>query len=188
MDRKTKGKMTVEISNEYEDYSYLLKALEEAKKSHIVQKSNQKVGCVIIKNKKVIGKGFRTTEILQEKPYKDITIHAEHHALNEAGKNAKGATLYSTLEPCAVRSVLPGGWCPPNPCCQLIYEAGISKVVFAKTDKNFGEGGAKYLLERGVKVCMVEIGNDEFEKLINLTIWREDVAKIDKGKTFKYAK
>lgn len=178
----------IQVSKKYEDRQFILEALREAKKSRIVQPSNQKIGAVIVKDGKVVGRGFRETTILQEQPYKDITIHAEHQAIQEAGKNAKGATLYNTLEPCARRSVLPGAWEPPPPCCQLIFEAGIKRVVFVGKDNNFGAGGSEYLLKKGVEVCVVEMDDKEFEDLINLTIWRNDVAELDKGKTFIDAK
>jgi len=174
----------IQVSKKFEDRQFLLEALKEAKNSRVVQPSNQKIGSVLVKDGKVIGRGFRETTVLQESPYKDMTIHAEHKAIMEAGKKANGATLYSTLEPCFKRSILPGAWQPPSPCCQLIYEAGIKKVVFVKQDENFGSGGSEYLLKRGIEVFMVDMDDKEFEALINLKIWRDDVAELDKGKTF----
>lgn len=178
----------LKITNKYEDLQYLLEALDLAKKSQIVQASKRKVGSIIVKDGKIVGEGYRTTKILQEDPYKDITYHAEHIAIMEAGKKAKGATMYCTLEPCACRSILPGSWEPPNPCCQLIYEAGISKVIFPKRDTDVGNGGAEYLLSRGVDVQICNTGVDEFEKLMDNTAWRKDVAELDKGKTYLRAK
>jgi diaminohydroxyphosphoribosylaminopyrimidine deaminase/5-amino-6-(5-phosphoribosylamino)uracil reductase len=174
----------IQVSKKFEDRQFLLEALKEAKNSRVVQSSNQKIGSIIVKNGKIVGRGFRETMVLQENPYKDMTIHAEHKAITEAGNKTKGATIYNTLEPCFKRSVLPGAWHPPSPCCQLIYEAGIKKVVFVKQDENFGGGGSEYLLKRGVEVFMVEMDDKEFENLINLKIWRDDVAKLDEGKTF----
>jgi diaminohydroxyphosphoribosylaminopyrimidine deaminase/5-amino-6-(5-phosphoribosylamino)uracil reductase len=172
-------------TNKYEDLRYLYEALELAGKSEIVQQSKRKVGAVIVKNGKVVGRGSRTTKILQEDPYKDITYHAEHVAILQAGKRAKGATIYCTLEPCACRSVLPGSWEPPDACCKLIYEAGISKVIFPKRDTCVGEGGAEYLMSKGIEVLICETGYEQFENLIDNTPWRKDVAELDKGKTFK---
>jgi len=177
----------IQLSKKYEDRQFLLEALKEAKNSRVVQPSNQKIGAIIVKDGKIVGRGFRETTILQEDPYKDITIHAEHNALIQAGSKAKGATLYNTLEPCFKRSVLPGAWEPPKPCCQLIFEAGIKRVVFCMKDKNFGSGGAEYLLKKGVEVFVVETDSKEFEGLIDLTIWRKDVAELDKDKTFLQA-
>lgn len=174
----------LQITNKFQDLQYLMRALELAKKSEIVQVSKRRVGSIIVKDGKVIGEGYRTTKILQEDPYKDITFHAEHIAIMEAGKRAKGGTIYCTLEPCAARSVLPGSWEPPNPCCQLIYEAGIKRVIFPKRDADVGSGGAEYLLNKGVEVLICNTGVEEFEKLMDNTAWRKDVAELDKGKTY----
>ena len=146
--------------------------------------SRRRVGAIIVKDGKVVGSGYRTTRILQEDPYKDITYHAEHIAIIQAGKKAKGATIYCTLEPCACRSVLPGSWEPPDPCCKLIYNAGIKRVIFPKRDTSVGSGGAEYLISMGVEVCICNTGVEEFEKLMDNTPWRKDVAELDKGKTY----
>ena len=57
------------------------------------------------------------------------TPHAEPQALAKAGKDAKGATLYVTLEPCNHHGKTP-------PCTEAIIKAGIKRVVIAATDKN----------------------------------------------------
>lgn len=173
----------LQVTNKYEDLQYLLEALELSMGSKIVQESKRKVGAIIVKNGKIVGKGYRTTKILQEDPYKDITFHAEHIAIKEAGAKAKGATIYCTLEPCAGRSVLPGAWHPPEPCCKLIADAGIKKVIFPKRDTSVGEGGAEYLLSKGVEVFICNTGVEKFENLMDNTAWRKDVAELDKGKS-----
>lgn len=172
------------VTNKYEDLKYLLEALELSKKSKIIQQSKRMVGAILVKNGKVVGSGYRTTKILQEDPYQDITYHAEHIAILEAGNKSRGATLYCTLEPCAARSILPGGWIPPEPCCKIIADAGIKMVIFPKKDLSVGEGGAEYLLNRGVDVAICNTGVEQFEKLIDNTAWRKDVAELDKGKTY----
>lgn len=174
----------LQITNKYEDLQYLLEALELAMSSKIVQESKRKVGSIIVKNGKIVGSGYRTTKILQEDPYQDITFHAEHIAIKEAGAKAMGATMYCTLEPCAARSVLPGGWHPPDACCKLIYDAGIKTVIFPKRDISVGEGGAEYLLSKGVEVFICNTGVENFEKLMDNTAWRKDVAELDKGKIY----
>lgn len=170
------------VTNKYEDLQYLMEALEVARQSKIIQASKRKVGAVIVKDGKIVGYGYRTTRILQEDPYKDVTFHAEHVAIIEAGENARGATIYCTLEPCAARSVLPGSWEPPDPCCKLIFDSGIARVVFPKRDEAVGAMGAEYLLSKGVDVCICNTSVDDFEKLMDNTPWRKDVAELDKGK------
>lgn len=178
----------METSRKYEDLHFLMEALDESKKSKIIQCGPKKVGAIVVKNGKIVGRGFRTTTILQENPYKDITHHAEHLAINEAGKNAKGATLYCTLEPCAARSILPGSWEPPPPCCELIVEAKIARVVIPKLDDFAGSGGAKYMMDRGINVVFFDTGTDAFEKLVSNIAWRGDVISMETEKIIKPAK
>lgn len=79
---------------------------------------NPSVGCVIVKDNQVIGRGWTQ---LGGRP------HGEVMALAQAGKAAKGATAYVTLEPCAHHGQTP-------PCAEALIEAGIARVVFALND------------------------------------------------------
>ena len=83
-------------------------------------KPNPSVGAVVIKNGMVLGGGFHM---------KAGQEHAEVLALNEAGPDAKGATLYVTLEHCAHHGKTP-------PCVDLIISSGIKRVVVASLDPN----------------------------------------------------
>jgi len=100
---------------------------------------NPNVGCVIVKDGKIVGRGA-TGE--GGRP------HAEAVALAEAGKRAKGATLYTTLEPCAHQS-------DRGPTCSaIIPQAGIVRVVAALKDpdpRTAGQG-IKLLKKAGIKV------------------------------------
>lgn len=72
--------------------------------------------------------------------------HAEVHALRDAGPRARGATLYSTLEPCTHVG-------RTGPCAPVVVEAGISRVVVAAEDPNpLAAGGNAYLRARGLQV------------------------------------
>ena len=91
---------------------------------------NPAVGCVIVKDGRVIARG-RTQD--GGRP------HAEVDALNQAGEAARGATAYVTLEPCSHFGKSP-------PCADAIIAAGISRVVAAVEDPNpevAGQGHAK---------------------------------------------
>src|ERR1041385_3751682 len=99
---------------------------------------NPAVGAVIVKNGVILGRGWTQDG---GRP------HAETEALKRAGKAAKGATLYVTLEPCSHQGKTP-------PCVEAILRAGIARVVSALEDPNpevAGQGYAK-LRERGVVV------------------------------------
>ena len=100
---------------------------------------NPNVGCVIIKNGKLIGRGATGDG---GRP------HAEAAALADAGKQAKGATLYTTLEPCAHAS-------ERGPTCSaIIPKAGSARVVGALKDpdpRTAGQGIAM-LRKAGIEV------------------------------------
>ena len=80
---------------------------------------NPNVGCLIVKDGEIVGRGATAPG---GRP------HAEAVALAQAGKKAKGATLYTTLEPCAHASER-----GPT-CAALIPEAGIARVVIGIKD------------------------------------------------------
>lgn len=80
---------------------------------------NPNVGCVVVRDNRVVGRGWTQPG---GRP------HAEAMALEQAGTLAKGATLYTTLEPCAHLS-------PRGPACSdLIIAATIARVVTALVD------------------------------------------------------
>ena len=108
---------------------------------------NPYVGCVIVKNDKVIGEGFHKKSGLD---------HAEADAFNSLTEDPKGATLYCNLEPC----------CHTNkktaPCCDRIITEGISKVVIANLDPNpeVAGKGVKKLREAGIEVITGILENE----------------------------
>ena len=100
---------------------------------------NPNVGCLIVKDKRVVGRGWTQPG---GRP------HAEAMALAEAGDAARGATVYVTLEPCAHAS-------PRGPACaDLLVAAGPARLVAALTDpdkRTAGEGCAR-LRAAGIEV------------------------------------
>jgi diaminohydroxyphosphoribosylaminopyrimidine deaminase/5-amino-6-(5-phosphoribosylamino)uracil reductase len=88
---------------------------------------NPNVGCVIVKDGRILGRGWTQPG---GRP------HAEAVALDEAGEEARGATLYTTLEPCAHRS----GRGPA--CADLAVASGLSRVVVALADPDSRTNGA----------------------------------------------
>src|SRR5580658_6493958 len=79
---------------------------------------NPAVGCVLVKDGVVVGRGWTQSG---GRP------HAETEALRRAGAAARGASAYVTLEPCAHHGVTP-------PCVDALIEAGVSRVVSACED------------------------------------------------------
>ncbi len=103
-----------------QDVVYMQMALELAEKGQFTTTPNPSVGCVLVKDGIIVGRGFHV---------KAGEAHAEVMALREAGENARGATAYVTLEPCSHFGRTP-------PCAQGLIDAGVVKVVSAMCDPN----------------------------------------------------
>ncbi len=133
-------------------------ALALAKKGEGFTSPNPMVGAVIVKDGKVVGKGYHQAA---------GRAHAEVNAVADAGESAKDATLYVTLEPCNHTGRTP-------PCTEKIVAAGIRRVVAAMTDPNpeVKGGGLDYLKGRGIStlkgVCETEAKrlNEAFIKYV----------------------
>ncbi len=113
-------------------------ALELAQKGRGLVLPNPLVGCVVVKNNQIVGKGYHQ---------KFGEAHAEVNALQDAGSQARGATLYVTLEPCCHTGKTP-------PCTNEILQCGIKKVVIACSDPNplVSGKGIKQLIAAGIEV------------------------------------
>ena len=102
------------------DESYMELALQMAEKAMGQTGINPVVGCVIVKDGRIVGIGTH----LQRGSH-----HAEIHALRMAGDEAEGSTAYVTLEPCSHHGRTP-------PCTDSLIEAGVKRVVIAAVDPN----------------------------------------------------
>lgn len=124
-----------------EKMQYMQHALAAALRCGFVTAPNPRVGCVIVKDDKIIGEGF--TQPAGQ-------AHAEVQALNEAGlkgHDLRGATVYVTLEPCSHFGRTP-------PCADALIRAGVAKVIVAVEDPNplvAGQGMAR-LAAAGIAV------------------------------------
>ena len=133
------------------DDKYFMKmALELAEKGLGFTSPNPMVGAVIVKDGKIVGKGYH--EAVGK-------AHAEINAIYDAKTLAAGGTLYVTLEPCNHTGRTP-------PCTLKIAEAGIKRVVVAMKDPNpdVKGGGMDYLKNKGIDVAF-GICEDEAKKL-----------------------
>lgn len=120
------------------DKYYMGLALDEARKGLGRTSPNPCVGAVVVKAGRIISRGYHK---------KAGTPHAEVHALRSAGAEAKGATMYVTLEPCNHTGKTP-------PCSHAIVEGGVARVVVGMEDPNpLVDGtGIEYLEAHGVEV------------------------------------
>jgi len=121
-----------------DDLRFMQTALRLARRGLGHTSPNPCVGAIVVKGDKIIGQGYHR---------RAGGPHAEIFALAEAGKQAGGADLYVTLEPCCHFGRTP-------PCVNAILQAGIKRVFVAAGDPNpkvRGKGLAK-LQAAGVEV------------------------------------
>lgn len=98
----------------------MARAVQLARLGHYSTSPNPRVGCVLVKEGRIIGEGFH--QVAGEG-------HAEINALAAADTFVKGATAYVTLEPCSHEGKTP-------PCANALLEAGISRLVYGMEDPN----------------------------------------------------
>ena len=132
------------------DKKYMRMAIELAKKGEGAVNPNPLVGAVVVKDGKVVGKGYHR---FFGGP------HAEVYALEEAGKEAFGATIYVTLEPCSHYGKTP-------PCAKKIIDMGIKKCFVGSSDPNpqVAGKGVAMLKKAGIEV-VESVLKDECDKL-----------------------
>tara|TARA_B110000091_G_scaffold214477_1_gene268264 strand:- start:4617 stop:5048 length:432 start_codon:yes stop_codon:yes gene_type:complete len=126
------------------DKAYLKMALEWGKLSHCKRKQ---VGALIVKDRMIISDGFNGTPTgfdncceNEEGVTKWEVLHAEANAILKVAsstQSAKNSTLYITLSPC-------------TQCSKLIHQAGIKRVVYAKSYKD--SSGLDFLEKAGVDI------------------------------------
>lgn len=148
------GMSFVDVDKDYtsEDVYYMTLAINEAKKGSFTTKPNPAVGCVIVKNGLIIGRGFHPKSGLP---------HAEIYALQDAqnqGFDTQGATAYVTLEPCSHTGKTP-------PCADALIKSGILRVVIACLDVNplVSGNGVKKLMDAGVVVTVGVCEKEAYE-------------------------
>src|SRR5262245_61759681 len=120
------------------DTDFIRRTLELARKGAGLVSPGAMVGAVVAKAGKTLGEGFYTYDGLH---------HAEVLALQQAGAAARGATVYTSLEPCSHFGRTP-------PCAEALIHAGVTRVVTAMRDPNPAVDGAglTMLLKAGIDV------------------------------------
>ncbi len=109
-----------------EDRLHMARALELAQLGMYSTPPNPAVGCVLVRDGRVVGEGHHR---------RTGGPHAEVHALEASGEAARGATAYVSLEPCAHFGRTP-------PCTRALLSAGVARVVCAVLDPNPRVAGA----------------------------------------------
>jgi diaminohydroxyphosphoribosylaminopyrimidine deaminase/5-amino-6-(5-phosphoribosylamino)uracil reductase len=102
------------------DAGFLREALDLAREGRAQASPNPLVGAVLVRDGQVVGRGFHTWAGIK---------HAEILALEQAGEQARGATLYINLEPCCHQG-------RSGPCTAALIQAGVARVEAALEDPN----------------------------------------------------
>jgi diaminohydroxyphosphoribosylaminopyrimidine deaminase / 5-amino-6-(5-phosphoribosylamino)uracil reductase len=120
------------------DREFMQQALALALLGEGATSPNPRVGCVLVRDGRVVGTGFHRAA---GEP------HAEAIAVSEAGDRAKGSTAYVNLEPCSHEGRTP-------PCADLLVRSGVRRVVACHRDSNplVDRRGFERLREAGVAV------------------------------------
>lgn len=142
----------------------MTQALRLAERGRASTHPNPRVGCVIVRNGKIVGEGFHE---------RAGEAHAEVHALRAAGDKAKGADVFVTLEPCCHQG-------RTGPCTQSVIAAHPHKVWIAMQDPNplVAGKGIALLRKAGIEV---EVGLLQDEAI---ALNRGFISRMSRGRPF----
>ena len=120
-----------------DDFEFMARALRLAERGLYTTTPNPRVGCVLVKDNRVVGEGWH------ERAGGD---HAEVVALKAAGASAAGSTAYVSLEPCNHHGRTP-------PCTHALIDANVGSVIAAMQDPNpqVAGGGLQKLRDAGIR-------------------------------------
>ncbi len=120
-----------------QDYQFMSRAIQLAKRGRYTCDPNPRVGCVITKNNEIVSEGWHAVS---------GEAHAEVHALNQCD-DVSNATVYVTLEPCSHHGRTP-------PCVDALIKAKVKTVIIAMLDPNpvVSGSGVKQLEQSGITV------------------------------------
>lgn len=123
-----------------DDVRFMRRALRLAARAFGRTSPNPMVGAVVVRRDAIVGEGYHRAA---GEP------HAETIALRAAADHARGATLYTTLEPCAHQGRTP-------PCVEAVREAGIARVVSAMRDPDPRTDGKGFRALRAAGIEVVQ--------------------------------
>ncbi len=133
------------------DDGWMRRALALARRAEGRTRPNPPVGAVVVRDGVAVGEGYHR---------RAGTAHAEVVALDRAGRQARGATLYVTLEPCCTHGRTP-------PCTDRILAAGVARVVVGIRDPNPRHAGRGLRLLRRAGVAVeTDICRTDAESLL----------------------
>ena len=135
---------------EKKDLKFMRRAIKLATKALNNASPNPQVGCVLVEKGKIVAEGYHK---------KYGSAHAEATVLKKAGKKAKGADLYTILEPCCHYGKTP-------PCTKAIIEAGVKRVFVGIEDPNpkVNRKGVAELRKAGLDV-VIGVAKEEVKAL-----------------------
>ena len=151
-----------------EDVRYMRRALRLAARATGRTSPNPLVGAVVVEGDQIVGEGFHKAA---GEP------HAEVVALRAARDRARGATLYTTLEPCAHTGRTP-------PCADAIREAGIARVVSAMRDPDQRTDGKGFRALRAADIAVTQGVLEAEAKRLNEGF----VSRLTRGRPFVLVK
>ena len=151
--------------NSKSDVRFIKLALELAKRGIGQTGSNPSVGCVIVKESRIIGRGFTG---------KNGEPHAETVALKHAGNLSRGATMFVTLEPCSHYGKTP-------PCAHNIIESGIARVVCPLIDPDPRVSGSGF---NKLKKADIQVDNIPIATIYAAQVARGFISRITHGRPF----
>ena len=120
----------------FKDHLYMELALDLAKVREGLTGSNPSVGCIIVKNDKIISIGQTSF---------DGRPHAEYNAIKNSTENLKNSTMYVTLEPCGHQGITP-------PCTNEIIKSNIREVIYSIKDIDERVRGKTYKILSSKKI------------------------------------
>jgi len=132
------------VATAAQDQAHMARALALAARGLYTTDPNPRVGCVIARDGRVIGEGWHV---------RAGEAHAEVSALRAAGPQARGATVYVTMEPCSHTGRTP-------PCADALIAAGVTRIVCGTADPNpkVAGAGVERLRAAGIDVSVGLLG------------------------------